>query len=113
VSALGAGRKTAELRNRIEQLRSEIASLGSTPEDMPEMIEASNLLRKSEHLLKSDSLKTDLIASYDEYVAHLESLLRSVFEIQNELKGVLREQSRLIADGSKPRPGRAAKRARR
>jgi len=98
----------AELRGRIERLRSEIAALGPAPADMPGMIESANLLRRNEHLLRSDSSKTELLSCYDAYVAKLEALLRSVFEIQNELRGVLRDQSRLISEGTKSGPRRTA-----
>ncbi len=102
----------AELRNRIEQLRSEIASMGPMPPDMPEMIESANLLRQNEHLQRSDSSKTELLSRYEEYVTSLESLLKSVLEIQDELKGVLHDQSRLIPDkpqaGSRRKAGRKA-----
>jgi len=108
VSRLGAGRGMAELRNRIEQLRSEIAELGPAPADMPGMIESANLLRRNEHLLRSDSSKTELLSCYEEYASSLEAMLRSVLEIQNELRDVLRDQSRLISEGPKSRPRRAA-----
>lgn len=107
---MGAGREMAELRNRIEQLKSEIAMLEPVPADMPEMIESANLLRKNEYLQRSDSSKTELLSCYDTYVTNLETLLRSVFEIQNELKGVLRDQSRLISEKPKAKPRRTAKR---
>lgn len=108
---MGAGGRIAELRGEIARLGLQIESLGPAPEDMPEMIESANLLRKSEHLQKSDGAKSELISAYEEYASELESMLRSVFEIQGELKDILREQSRLISDGKKAKTGRARKRS--
>ena len=100
---MGAGPDLAELRNTMEEIKSDIAMLGPIPDSVPEMIESANLLRRNEHLQRSDALKTDLVAKYGAYVSSLEALLKSVFEIQNELRGVLHEQSRLISRaGPKP-----------
>lgn len=98
---LGAGGSLAVLRGRIKRLRSEVDSLGPVPDPLPGMIDASNLLRKSEHLIRSDALKTDLIADYAEYASELESLLRSVFDIQEQLRGVLHDQNRLLSGGDR------------
>ena len=103
---LGAGRELAELRSRIRALRSEVESMGEDRGDLPGMIDSANLLRKSEHLARSDALKTDLIECYREYAEGLEGLLRSVLEIQSELTGVLHDQSRMIRAGRRPGAGR-------
>ncbi len=98
-----------ELRSRIEQLKSEIASLGPAPPAMPGMIESANLLRQNEYFKRSDSSKTELLSHYEEYLTGLESLLKSVLEIQDELKGILRDQSLLIPDGPQAKPRRRAR----
>ncbi len=106
MSGLGAGYKMDEYRAEIKQLRSQIASLGPVPDDMPEMIESANLLRKNEHLQKLDEAKSGLISNYEGYTASLESMLKSIFEIQDDLRDILREQSRLIPDKKRVRTTR-------
>ena len=51
--------------------------------------------------MKSDQKKTDLISVYSKYSKSMEALLSSVFEIQNELKDILKKQSSLIPSSSK------------
>ena len=51
--------------------------------------------------MKSDHKKTDLISVYSKYSKSMEALLSSVFEIQNELKDILKKQSSLIPSSSK------------
>ncbi len=103
----GAGRGLAELKNKISQIKAGLDQLGPIPIDMPEMIESANLLRKNEHLVKSDTAKSELIASYTAYTDNLETLLQSVFEIQKELKDIIHDQNRLIS--AKRRVRRKAK----
>ena len=89
------------LRNEIQQLQSELSELGDPVLNIPELITSSNLLRSNEYLLKSDQKKTQLISTFIMYSASMESLLSSVFEIQNDLKSILQEQSLLITSSSK------------
>ena len=84
------------LRKEIQQIQSELSSLGDPIADMPEMISSSNLLRSNEYLLKSDQKKTDLISLYGRYSSSMELLLSAVFEIQHELKDILQTQSSMI-----------------
>ena len=77
------------LRKEIQQMQSELSSLGDPIADIPEMISSANLLRSNEYLLKSDQKKTDLISLYGRYSSSMELLLSSVFEIQYELKDIL------------------------
>ena len=89
------------LRKEIQQIQSELSSLGDPITDMPEMISSANLLRSNEYLLKSDQKKTDLISLYGRYSSSMELLLSAVFEIQHELKDILQTQSSMIATSSK------------
>jgi hypothetical protein len=41
--------------------------------------------------------KTDLISVYEQYSKTMEELLVTVFDIQNDLKDILQEQSSLIS----------------
>ena len=65
------------------------------------MIQNTNLIRSNEHLSKANKKKSELIIAYDEYSNQLENLLSSVFEIQNELKDILKDQSNLISNPKK------------
>jgi len=98
---IGAGKIIYDLRKRIQQIQSDLEQLGEPAKHIPEMIESANLLRTNEYLSKSDEKKTELIDAYDEYSAALEELLTSVFDIQKDLKEILKEQSRLIPNPSK------------
>lgn len=71
---------------------------------MPEMIASANLLRSNEHLSKTNEQKTKLLVAYEQYSAALEELLLTVFDIQKDLKEILKEQSSLITGSSKKHP---------
>jgi len=90
------------LKKQIDQIESELNAFVDLPVSLPELITSANLLRLNEFLMKSDNKKTDLISAYSKYSKTMEVLLLSVFEIQNELKDILKEQSSLIS--SKPKP---------
>jgi hypothetical protein len=92
-----------DLRKEIEFIENELSELGDPVSDIPEMIDSSNLLRTNEYLLKSDQKKTNLISTYAQYSASMETLLSSVFEIQTDLKNILYEQSLMIKSQSKPK----------
>ena len=90
------------LKKQIDQIESELNEFVDLPASLPELVTSANLLRLNEFLMKSDNKKTDLISAYSKYSKTMEVLLLSVFEIQNELKDILKEQSSLIS--SKPKP---------
>ena len=85
----------SQMKQKIQQIRQELDEIGE-PEIIPEMIESTNLIRTNEHLSKTNAKKSELLIAYDEYSKQLEDLLSSVFDIQNELKEILKEQSNLI-----------------
>ena len=93
-----------DIRKKIEQLKYDLNELGIPVTSLPEIITSSNLLRSNEFLLKSDKIKTNLISLYNIYSESMNNLLSSVFEIQNDLKSILTEQSSLIKPKSKPKP---------
>jgi len=72
--------------------------LGDPTSDIPEMIDSANLLRSNEYLLKLNKKKTDLLDVYAQYSKALEELLSTVFDIQKDLKEILKEQSALISN---------------
>lgn len=99
MTKLGIGTVMSQMKQKIKQIKLELDEIGE-PEAIPEMIESTNLLRANEHLSKSNQKKSELLVAYDEYSKQLENLLSSVFEIQNELKDIVKEQSNLISSKS-------------
>ena len=95
----GIGSVMSQMKQKIQQIKQELAEIGE-PEVIPEMIESTNLIRANEHLSKTNAKKSELLMAYDEYSKQLEELLSSVFDIQNELKEILKEQSNLIPSKS-------------
>ena len=89
------------LKKQIDQIESELNSFVDSPVSLPELVNSANLLRMNDFLVKSDHKKTDLISVYSKYSKSMEALLSSVFEIQNELKDILKKQSSLIPSPSK------------
>ena len=97
---IGAGEIIYDLRKKIQEIKLELNQLGLVS-DIPELITSANLLRSNEYLLKVNDKKTTLISAYEVYSKSLEELLLSVFEIQKDLKEILKEQSSLISKQSK------------
>ena len=100
MTKIGIGNVMNQMKQQIKQIKAELEELGE-PETLPEMIQTTNLIRSNEHLSKTNQKKTELLIAYDEYSKQLENLLSSVFEIQNELKEILKEQSDLISSPKK------------
>jgi hypothetical protein len=98
---IGAGEIIYDLRKKIQEIQVELTELGEPVGDMPEMIVSANLLRSNEYLSKANEKKTELLMAYEQYSVALEKLLSSVFDIQKDLKDILKEQSSLIADSPK------------
>lgn len=86
----------SELRQRIRNLQNEINQVYSNIEPLPELINSANLLRQNEYLFKVNEKNSELVQIYSQYTKDLEKMVSSVFEIQNELKEVLKSQSTLI-----------------
>lgn len=94
----GVGKIIYELRKRIQDIQSELDELGGPISDMPELITSANLLRSNEYLAKLTKKQSELLLAYDQYSKALENMIDVVFDIQNDLKNILREQSNLIQD---------------
>ena len=101
---VGTGKIIYELRKKIQEIRSEIDQLGPSPSNIPEMNDSTNLLRSNEYLLKVNDKKTELLSAYGQYSESLEVLLSLVFEIQMDLKEILKEQSSMITNQTKTKP---------
>ena len=86
----------SDIQQKIKSSKSDLKEIGELSEPLPELITSANLIRTNEHLTKTNSKQSELITYYDAYTQHLETLLETVFEIQDDLKSLLREQSKLI-----------------
>lgn len=93
--------KIYDLRKKIQELQSEIKALGEPSNELPELISSANLLRSNEYLSKSDKKKSELLLIYGQYSKYLEDMLSTVFDIQNDLKNILKEQSILLSKTQK------------
>ena len=98
---IGAGEVIYDLRKKIQEIQVSLNELGEPVEDMPEMVVTANLLRSNEYLLKTNEKKSELVNAYEQYSVALEELLSSVFDIQKDLKEILKEQSSLIPNSPK------------
>ena len=97
----GAGEIIYDLRKKIQEIQMTLDQLGEPATNLSEMIESSNLIRSNEYLSKANEKKSELLAVYRQYSTALEELLSSVFDIQKDLKDILKEQSTLISDSPK------------
>jgi len=93
---LGAGEIIFDLRKKIQNIQYELSELTNPVQDMPQLITSANLLRSNEHLTKITKKQSELLSAYSNYCESLEEMLAIVFDIQNDLKNILREQSELI-----------------
>ncbi len=101
MSEVGVGQVIYELRKQIQKLTSELKSLDNSTPDMPELIESANLLRSNKHLAETNSKRSELISNYKQYSKELEKMLATVFDIQIDLKEILKTQSSIIAKQKK------------
>ena len=97
LTKIGAGEIIYDLRKKIQQAKSDLEQLGEPVSELPELIESANLLRSNEYLSKVNEKKTELLSAYFEYSEALEELLSTVFDIQNDLKEIVKEQSSMIS----------------
>ncbi len=90
-----------DLRKQIQQIQADLNQLGDPVSEIPELISSANLLRANEYLSKANDKKTELLSVYSQYSSSLENILSSVFEIQNDLKEILKHQSSIISKSKK------------
>ncbi len=91
-----AGGMIYDLRKKIQQIQADLNQLGNPVSEIPELITSANLLRSNEYLSKANEKKTELLSTYEQYSVALEKLLSTVFDIQNDLKDILKQQSSII-----------------
>ncbi len=97
MTKIGSGELIYDLRKKIQQIQADLNQLGEPVSEMPELITSANLLRSNEYLSKTNEKKTELLSTYEQYSVALEELLSSVFDIQNDLKEILTQQSSMIS----------------
>ncbi len=98
---ISTGKIIYDLRKKIQEIQLSLDQLGEPVTNMPEMIQSANLLRANEYLSKTNEKKSELLIAYAQYSTALEELLSFVFDIQKDLKDILKEQSSLISDSPK------------
>jgi uncharacterized protein YciW len=101
LTKIGVGLMISDLREKIQQIQADLSQLGDPVSEMPELITSANLLRSNEYLSKANEKKTELLSAYEQYSAALEKLISSVFDIQHDLKEILKEQSSKISSKRK------------
>ena len=106
---VGVGNIIYDLRKKIQQAEADLAQLGEPVSDIPELVETANLIRSNEYLQKANLKQTELLEIYQKYSDALEELLSIVFEIQNDLKEIVKEQSSLILKPKKTTTKRKTK----
>lgn len=100
MSKLGVGEIIYEFSKKIQDIKLELDELGGPTLDMPELITSTNLLRSNEYLAKVSKKQSELLSAYGQYSKVLEDMITVVFDIQNDLKNILREQSNLISNST-------------
>lgn len=100
MSKLGVGEIIYEFSKKIQDIKLELDELGGPTLDMPELITSTNLLRSNEYLAKVSKKQSELLSAYSQYSKVLEDMITVVFDIQNDLKNILREQSNLISNNT-------------
>jgi len=95
---VGAGEIIYELRKKIQTITSELNDLERDSNDIPELIKSTNLLRSNDHLIEVNQKKSELTSAYQQYSKELENMLTTVFDIQKDLKEILKTQTSLISE---------------
>ncbi len=101
MTTIGSEELIYDLRKKIQQIQVDLNQLGDPISEIPELISSANLLRANEYLSKANEKKTELLTIYAQYSTALEKLLSSVFDIQNDLKDILKHKSSMISKTKK------------
>ena len=100
MTKVGSGESIYQLRKKIQEIQADLNQLGTISE-IPELITSANLLRSNEYLSKTNEKKTELLSTYEQYSVALEQFLSTVFDIQNDLKEIIKQQSSMISRAKK------------
>jgi len=87
-----------DLRKKIQNIHSELNEMTNPVKDIPELITSANLLRSNEYLTKINHKQSQLLSAYANYSEALEQILATLFDIQNDLKDILKQQSKLLTN---------------
>ncbi|HUU48130.1 MAG: hypothetical protein E4G77_02900 [Nitrosopumilus sp.] len=98
MTELGAGEVIYELRKQIQKITFDLKNLDIDSKNIPELISSTNLLRSNDHLVEINHKKSELIATYQQYSNQLEQMLAAVFDIQKDLKEILKTQLSLMSE---------------
>lgn len=98
-----------ELRKQIQKITSELNNLEKTSKNIPELIQSTNLLRSNDHLVEINLKRSELTSAYKQYCNELEQLLTTVFDIQKDLKEILKTQSALISENYSKKKAKSRK----
>ncbi len=101
MTKIGSGELIYDLHKKIQQIQADLDQLGEPVSEIPELISSANLVRSNEYLSKANEKKTELLSVYAQYSTALEKLLTTVFDIQNDLKEILKHQSSMISQTKK------------
>jgi prefoldin subunit 5 len=96
VKVVGLGSVLGELKNQIQKIRREVKEIDDSFTPIPGMIESTNIIRENESLRLANNKKIELIAAYEYYTRQIENLISSAFEIQKDLKDILKDQAKLL-----------------
>ena len=103
MTEVGAGEIIYELRKKIQTITGELNYLENGSDDIPELIKSTNLLRSNDHLIEVNQKKSELASAYQQYSKELENMLATVFDIQKDLKEILKTQTSLISEQKPPK----------
>ena len=103
MTEVGAGDIIYDLRKQIQKISAELKKLENDSENIPELIKSTNLLRSNDHLLEVNQKKSELTSAYQQYSKELENMLSTVFDIQKDLKEILKTQISLISQQKIPK----------
>jgi len=109
LTELGAGEVIYDLRKQIQKITDELNSIENDSKDYPELIKSTNILRLNDHLTEVNLKKSGLISAYEQYSIELEQMLATVFEIQKDLKEILKTQSSLISENDSKKKAKIRK----
>jgi len=101
LTKIGSEELIYDLRKKIQEIQADLNQLGDPVSEIPELITLANLLRSNEYLSKANKKKTELLTAYTQYSNALEKLILTVFDIQNDLKEILTQQSSMISRAKK------------
>ena len=102
MSNFGTGEIIYDLRKKIQNIQLELSELINPVQDIPQLITSANLLRSNEYLTKITKKQSELLSAYANYSKSLEEMLAIVFDVQNDLKNILRAQSELMSNTKSP-----------